>query len=50
MSQKLSFIQPHINDEREAEINAPKHYVEGRTIEPIEIIEDVRLWRPYETV
>ena len=38
MSQKLSLIQPHLNDE--PEIAAPKHYVEGRTIEPIMVIEE----------
>ena len=40
MNQKLSLIQPSLNDEKDSDINAPKHYVEGRTIEPIELIED----------
>lgn len=46
MSQKLALIM----GDKDKEIYAPKHYVEGRTIEPIKIIEDVRLWRPYEIV
>lgn len=39
MTQKFSLIQTSDNliDE---EIDAPKHYVEGRTIQPIEVIED----------
>ena len=31
-------------------IEAPPHYVEGRTIEPIQIVEDVRFRRLYEIV
>lgn len=43
MSQKLSVIHVQLNDEREAEISNPRHYVEGRTIEPISLIEDWNL-------
>lgn len=50
MSQKLSLIKTSEVDHQNEEIESPKHYVEGRTIQPIEVIEDVRLWRPYETV
>lgn len=43
MSQKLSLINPELSNEPDTEINSPKHYVEGRTIEPISLIEDWKL-------
>lgn len=43
MNQKLSLIHAQLNDEQGSEISNPKHYVEGRTIEPIEAIENWNL-------
>ncbi len=50
MKQKLLIFKPLEFENKDEEIETPKHYVEGRKIQPIEVIEDVRLWRPYETV
>lgn len=43
MTQKLSLIQSSDINHFNEEIESPKHYVEGRTIEPISVIEDWNL-------
>ena len=43
MSQKFSLIKASEVDHQKEEIESPKHYVEGRTIEPIILIEDWNL-------
>lgn len=43
MTQKFSLIQTSDNDPKNEEIEAPKHYVEGRKIQPIQVIEDWEL-------
>lgn len=43
MTQKLSLIQSSDISHTNEEIEAPKHYIEGRTIEPISVIEDWKL-------
>lgn len=43
MTKKFLIIKTPEFDSENEEINAPKHYVEGRTIEPISIIEDWNL-------
>ena len=43
MTQKFSLIKWSEDHHKNVEIEAPKHYVEGRKIQPIEIIEDWKL-------
>jgi hypothetical protein len=40
MKQKFLIIKPSECEFKDEEIEAPKHYVEDRKIQPIEVIED----------